>query len=377
MYSLLFQTSAACSGETAARSSQALLTGATQSTLARGLSRVGRLACFGVALSSAVGCGNDDGGTVPLADSGSLTALSDTNIGIPTTVAVADGVAWVTESQFDRFPAFNPTGAPPPAPFRIVGIPLDGGDALEIALPDSFYPEGITATKGGRLFIGSVQTGNIWTVEAGGDTAEPFVTSLKPSIIGMTVSRDGNTVWACNTDLSATPPAGTVVGVDITDGAVVALHSLPPSAAGSFCNDLIMSPNGALWVTESFGGRLFRIAPEDLLVDGDATVWLEDAQLTGPAAGTFGANGLALLGGQLFIANTDRRALLSIDPTLEAPTGQDLIPVRLTAAGAPYLLVRPDGITALPGSSTDLLVVENGLRTEGGKRLVRVSIDRL
>src|SRR5688572_7400934 len=51
------------------------------------------------ALVGALGCGNDDDsgdgpGTVALADSGSVAELTN-EIGIPTTVAVANGVAWV------------------------------------------------------------------------------------------------------------------------------------------------------------------------------------------------------------------------------------------------------------------------------------------
>src|SRR6188474_2932488 len=69
--------------------------------------RLRRAACALALLGSVFGCGSDDdAGTVALADSGSLTALTNA-MKIPTTVAVRDGVAWVAESQFDQYPPFN------------------------------------------------------------------------------------------------------------------------------------------------------------------------------------------------------------------------------------------------------------------------------
>lgn len=329
------------------------------------------------ALSGAIACsGDDDGGSVALADSGVVAELT-TEIGIPTTVAVTGDVAWVVESQFDRYAPFNGVGEP--APFRLIGLELDGTAYSEIALPPAdFFPEGIATTQGGRLFVGSVNTGDIYTVAPGATEAEPFTSELAPATVGMTVGIDNATLWLCNTNMGATPPTAAVIGLNISDRGRVGTHELPTSDAGSFCNDLVMSPDGALWITESFGGRIFRIAPENLSVDNSAEVWLQDENLARPTDITFGVNGITLLGGRLYTVVTDRAALFSIDPTLENPTGDDLRLVRLTDRdGEPFPLTRPDGITAVPDSNTDILVVENGLGVEGrGKKLLRVRLDR-
>lgn len=332
------------------------------------------------ALLGSIACSSDDdgGGTVALADSGVVAQLTQGEIGIPTTVAVADGVAWMVESQFDRYEPFVGPNMGAPAPFRLIGLQLNGNTYSEIPLPAQFFPEGIAATKGGRLFVGSVRTGSIYTVAPGANEAEIFSSDLAPSTIGMTVGNDNQTLWVCNTNLAVTPPTALVIGLGISDRARVGTHELPVSDAGSFCNDLVMSPDGALWITESFGGRIFRIAPENLGVDNSAEVWLQDENLTGPTAGSFGANGITLLGGRLYTVVTDRAALFSIDPTIENPTGDDLRLVSLTdLEGGKVTLVRPDGITAVPGSSTDMLIVENGLGTDGGKQLLRARLDRL
>jgi len=330
------------------------------------------------ALIGAVACSSDDdGGTVALADSGVVARLTDGEIGIPTTVAVADGVAWIVESQFDRYEPFVGPGAGEPAPFRLIGLQLNGNTYSEISLPPQFFPEGIAATRGGRLFVGSVRTGAIYMVPAGSDQYEIFSSELRPSTIGMTVSRDNQTLWLCSTDtVNAT---GLVIGLGISDRARVGTHELPVSDAGSFCNDLAMSPDGALWITESFGGRIFRIAPENLSVDNSAEVWLEDEQLARPMPGQFGVNGITILGDTLYVVVTDPGALFGIDMTLENPTGNDLREVDLfDRNGDQITLARPDGITAIPDSNTDILIVENGLGVaDAGKQLLRARLDRL
>lgn len=339
--------------------------------------RFGATGILGVAaLLGALGCGNDDGdgggggGTVALADSGSLAELTN-EIGIPTTVAVANNVAWVVESQFDRYAPFMGTGTP--APFRLIGVSLDPAPTYsEIALPANFFPEGITTTAGGRLFVGSVSTGNIYTVDPGGTEANLFSEDLAPSTIGMTVGNDNASLWICSTNTAATPQAGIVIGMAIADRARLATHVLPAGDTGSFCNDLVMSPDGALWVTESINGRIYRIAPDQLYTDNSADVWLEDELLRAPMAGGFGTNGITLLSGRLYTVVTDRGQMFAIDPALTAPTGADLKPIELGSA-----LVRPDGITRVPGSATDILIVENGLNAQGGKKLLRARLDRL
>jgi hypothetical protein len=341
--------------------------------VSRGLACVtALLAAFGVA------CGEDDDGggdgdTVALADSASLQALT-TEIGIPTTVAVTDGVAWVVESQFDRYAPFG--GTEPPSPFRLIGVTLSNGDLDTIPLPDNFFPEGIAVTPGGRIYVGSVATGAIYTIAANTAVAAPFVETLAPSTVGMTVDADGRTLWVCSSNTTATPPTGAVIGLDIATGERVGTHTLEPSANGAFCNDMVQNrADGSLWVTESFGGRIFRIAGDDLTSDNRAEIWLEDDALAPPMPGQFGVNGITLLGGQLFVVVTDRGTLLSIDPSLEAPSGDDLRELSLSLDDDDGVeLVRPDGITAVPGSSTDILIVENGLQTDGGKRLLRARV---
>jgi hypothetical protein len=337
-----------------------------------------RAASLIVLIAGANACSDgDDADTVALADSGSITSLIEGELGIPTTVAVRDGVAWVAESQFDNYIPFAGDAAGTPGPFRLIGIPLASTTPQQIALPDNFFPEGVTS-KGGYLFVGSVADGSILQVAPNTTTTQPFLPAdaLDASVIGLTVSNDGLMLWACNTDPAAA--TGAVVGITLADFQVQVRHELPPAgAAGAFCNDLLMSPDGALWITESFGGRLFRIEQDDLMIANSADIWLQApklAGLNGPEAGVFGVNGLTLTAGRLFVVNSASGGLFSIDPGLETPTDDDLLRVRLTeGVGGPAIaLAGADGITAI--SDTRLLIVENGFGVQGGKRLVQADL---
>ena len=343
--------------------------------------RLRRVACALAVLSSALGCGSDDddADTVALADSGSLTALT-TSMEIPTSVTVRDGIAWVAESQLDQYPPFN-GGVGTPGPFRLVGVPLAGGAPQRIDLPANYFPESVTVSAANRMYVGSVADGAIYTVDPGGLEAREFLpagTLDKPSVLGLAVSADVKILWVCNT-VSSPPqgelPSADLVGIDTSTRQIVATHQLPNSTVGSFCSDVVVAPNGNLWVTESFGGRLFRIPAAEALTNSAATPWLQADQLAGPmgpAVNSFGVNGLALLGGRLFVVNSFRGILLSIDPTLAAPVADDLRHVAVQEGGAEVLLSNPDGITAQGESG--ILIAENGYGLPGGKRLVRVDL---
>lgn len=351
-------------------------------------SRLGWMGTLAAVLSLGVvtGCSddNDSPGTVSLADSGTLAALtppatSRDALQIPTTVTVTQGLAWVAESQFNHYEPFMGDGMP--RDFRLVGYPLAEGSQIEyIELPADFYPEGVTSSRNGRLYVGSVANGSIYTVGPDVFDAVPFVLPavLGGSVFGMTISQDQKTLFAC---LGAADGAR-LIGIDIATATLAVSHELPPVSADipSFCNDVIMSPNGNLWVTESFGGRLFRIPAENVLTDDSAEVWLEAPTLAGPngpADQSFGVNGLTLVSGQLYLANTDRGTLWKIDPSLAEPTEDDLVRISLTKPDeeTESALAKPDGILAI--KPNQLLIVENGLGLPNGKQVWVATIAKL
>lgn len=216
-------------------------------------------------------------------------------------------------------------------------------DATEVALAgDAFYPEGVALDADGALLVGSLTSGEIARAEPCGE-----LTTLVPASGAATVGLliDGDTLWACESDLSfAAPPA--VVGYDLETGAELERHPLP--AAGSFCNDLALDADGALLATDSTGAAIYRL-------DGELELFAADPIFeVGP--GEFGLNGIAAIGGDVYATNFAAGQLLRIRGGA----------VKVIELDRP--LAAPDGLEVLDGG--DLLVVEGN----AGK-LSRIAID--
>jgi hypothetical protein len=279
----------------------------------------------------------------------------------PTTGAIRDGRAWVAIGQLtslfgDRKPVL---------PFRVLSMPLAGGPIADsVELPGDYYPEGVTTSRDGTLYVGSIALGVVSKVAPDSTKAEPVVTKAgtRRGVIGLTVDETRGLLWFCDSDptLPDAEKAGELVGVKLADASEVARHELPKtSATAPFCNDVIVSPDGALWITDSAVGRLLRVAPEHALDGTPAETWLAAGPLGPPESGGHGVNGLEWLDGTLVVSNVGRGTLTALDPaSTEADRGAR--PIALTKDGQPETLCSPDGLARLPGSNDEIVVVENG-----------------
>jgi hypothetical protein len=137
----------------------------------------------------------------------------------------------------------------------------------------------------------------------------------------------------------------------------------------TFCNDVIVSPAGVIFVTDS-GGRVFRIAAANFDTANSAEVWLADPAISPPPGG-FGANGIDLVGDDLIIASN---GLIAVDSTSTNPAST-LRVLSLTENGAAATLCGPDGLQTVPGSTNQIVVVENGACMAARERVVRVTLD--
>ena len=325
-------------------------------------------------------CSDDNGDdAVVLADTGTVTVLADSGFNVPTTVAVRGSNAWVPQGQLNHYVGMD-TATPPTMPFMVASVPLTGGGvgSPAISLPgtDPLYPEGIAAATDGTLYVGSMKTGKVFKVAAGGTAATQFVLDgvLKRGNLGLEVDSARGLLWACDSDPGEMMAGGDIVGIKLADGTESVRHAMSPT---SLCNDLIVDPSGNVWATDSFGGNIYRIASADALKANSAKVWLNDPKITPPMGG-FGANGIALVSGKLFISVTasstitvpEAGLLVSADPAAATPS---LTVVNLTEGGAPAKLSGPDGIEAL--SETELLIVENGFIPPNKARLIKATFD--
>ncbi|HWO08815.1 MAG TPA: hypothetical protein VNN80_05025 [Polyangiaceae bacterium] len=297
----------------------------------------------------------------------------------PTTAAFRGQRLWVAIGQLS---ALFEAGKTPVLPFAARSFELATGtpaaDTVELPGAD-YYPEGIAAASDGSLYIGSIMQGVISKVAPGTTVATPFVTRgvARRGVIGVTVDAARQLLWFCdsNPKLEEARKAGELVGVRLSDGTEVARHVLPPlDGKAPFCNDTIVSPDGALWITESAGGRVFRVPANAALTSGTAEAWVTGGEVGPPPSGGSGANGLEWVDGTLIVANVGRGTLVALDPASTEPSrGARVIALR-DAAGAPVTLCSPDGLERVPGSPNALIVVENGGCPSKAPRIAEVAL---
>lgn len=324
---------------------------------------------------------------------GTVTQLSaDAALLFPTTAAFrgSDDV-FVVNGQL------NALQGTPALPFTVVSIPLAGGPINNtINLPgNNFFPEGIAAAADGTLYVGSTQQHTIVRVPPNTTTpdATPFMAAgiAERGVIGLEVDAAHSLLWFCDSN-PAGPGGAALVGVDLANGTEAVRHSVAnpgssnadagvdagPDAgdAGAtagptaFCNDVVVQSTGNVFFTDS-SGRIFRIPSASVRTPNSAQVWLEGPSVAPAMPGGFGANGLAFVGDQLVIANTDR--LIAVDPNSNN-AASTVRSIALTENGSAVALCGPDGVETVPSSTTDLIVVENGSCAAARDRVVRVSL---
>ena len=300
----------------------------------------------------------------------------------PTTAAFRGQDLWIAIGQLSVL--FGSDGAKPALPFAALSLPLAGGalGAQKIALPGpDYYPEGTAAAADGTLYIGSIMQGRIVKVPAGSTEALSFVSkpTVKRGVIGLTVDAERQLLWFCdsNPKLEDAKKAGELVGVQLAGAKEVVRHALPPAEGKApFCNDVIVSPDGALWVTDSAVGRVFRVPAEQALQPNSAAVWAAGDEVRPPVSGVgSGANGLDWIEGKLVVANVGRGTLVQLDPNSPDPgRGAQLIALTDPQTQAPASLCSPDGVERVPGSKDKLVVVENGGCPAKLPRIIEVTL---
>lgn len=201
------------------------------------------------------------------------------------------------------------------------------GDGL--TLPgDAFYPEGIALGPDGEIAVTSVATGHIVRFLAG-QTRDPE-TLVAPggdvvNGVGIRYDADAGLYWVCSNDLSgASVPA--LLGIDPEDGSTEVRHTFP---AGSFCNDILVTPNNDVYVSDSFAHRIWSVAAgARRTADSLAVLSEESAFGEGANAGDFTLNGMALDGDALYVVRSSTGQLWRVpiagDGTAEAAVEIDL-----------------------------------------------------
>src|SRR5580698_2501816 len=207
-------------------------------------------------------------------------------------------------------------------------------------------PESLTIAPGGVLIVGSASSPFVYRVKPGSTTAEKFidVSSEPPGtfFFGMLADASTNTLWTCQlTPVPNTNPPQRHTALrsfDLTTGTPKVRWNLPGDS--NVCNDFAIGPDKALYITDTFPGRIFRLAPGA----STAELYLEHRTLAG-------VDGITFLDGVLYVNNVVYNKLYRIPVDANGKPGASVdIWIDQPIKG-------PDGMRASNGK---LFVAENG-----------------
>lgn len=235
-------------------------------------------------------------------------------------------------------------------------VVLAGGHVeLVIDYDPPFLPEGIAVDKSGTLYVGMVNQSEIRMITQ--DGAESVLATLPTGgfgLLGLAVDSPGNVYAALATADGVTNGVYRVS----PDGAS---EQLPGSEAILTPNSLAFDKRGNLYVTDTLLGSVWRIPR-----DGAAELWLQDVLLEGTGNFGFGfpigANGIAYLKGEVYVANTEKGHIVRI------PVNKDGSP------GTPEILLADPDLIGVDGLTLDVhgnLYAVNFVMD----RLLRINVD--
>jgi sugar lactone lactonase YvrE len=236
----------------------------------------------------------------------------------------------------------------------------------EIALPgERAYPESITAAPDGTLYVSSPAVGGVWRIKSQTGTVEEWI---RPgafdtrSTLGVLVDSKANLLWVCSNDFSSagipgpsSVPGSFVKGFDLASGEGKISARLPGKS--TLCNDMVVGPDGSLFVTNSLAPQILKLKPGSNQLE----VWLENPEFEQPPQGAPGLDGIAFGGdGNLYVNTFANGSFFRIEV-------KDGTPGKITKLNASRPLKLPDGLRSTGG--------ETFVMAEGGGSADRVTVD--
>lgn len=230
---------------------------------------------------------------------------------------------------------------------KVESIPVPGARA---------FPESITSTSEGFLFVGRVGDGGIVRVKPRTAESTVFVqpgAAGSRSILGVFADEASSTLWACSNDLSALggPAAGSdtgseLKGFDLKTGLGKRSVSLPGSHA--FCNDITVDAQGSVYITDSAHPTILKLSPHATTFE----VFAQDSAFAPPQGGA-GLDGIAFgSDGNLYVTTYTAGELVRVE-VKDGRAGHVT-----TLSGARHLKL-PDALRPL-GNDSFLLIEGSG-----------------
>jgi sugar lactone lactonase YvrE len=216
----------------------------------------------------------------------------------------------------------------------LVAAPMPLGQGREILIHDEkSAPESLTISSGGDVIVGSASSPVIYIVRKGGNSAEPLIdlTAEGPAmILGVLADKESGRLWSCYLTRGPKGFRSSLRGFDITSRKEILRWDFPGES--STCNDITLGPDRALYVSDTNGGKIYRLRP-----GGDtADLFMENRLL-------FGVDGITFLDGVLYVNNVFFSKLYRI-PVDEAGKPGDPVDIWMDAP-----VKGPDGMRASHG----------------------------
>jgi hypothetical protein len=230
---------------------------------------------------------------------------------------------------------------------KVESIPIPGTKA---------FPESITSTTDGTLYVGRVGDGGIVRIKPRTAESTIFVqpgASGSRSILGVFADEVSSTLWACSNDLSALggpatsrDTASALKGFDLKTGDGKRSVLLPGSHA--FCNDIEVDAKGSVYVTDSANPTILKLSPGATTFE----VFARDSAFSPPQGG-FGLDGIAFgSDGNLYVTTYTVGELVRVE-VKDGRAG------RVTTLSGTHHLKFPDALRAF-GDNSFLLIEGSG-----------------
>jgi streptogramin lyase len=181
----------------------------------------------------------------------------------------------------------------------LLGIASAGMTCAETApvgVPDKSFPESVTSTRDGTLYVGSFNLGGVLKIDPDGK-ATPLVksgTSGTRSTLGVLADERSGTLYVCSNDLSGIGVSGPsetkgawLTTFDLKSGAQKSSLALPDPK--SLCNDIVVGADGTAYMSDSFAPNIYSFKPGAAALE----VWATHPLLE-PAKDGVGLDGIAI-----------------------------------------------------------------------------------
>jgi hypothetical protein len=224
--------------------------------------------------------------------------------------------------------------------YALIASAANAATVATVSVPEKSQPESITLAPNGDLILGSASSAKIYRAKKGSDKAEVFIDVSADgagTFLGVLADVSSDTLWACQI-YTGNPTRSALRGFALKTGAAKFRWELPGEK--TLCNDFVVGPDKALYISDTLGGKIWRLKPGAAAPE----VLSDDRSL-------YGIDGITFIGDTLYENNVIFNKLYRVPMDAAGKAGK---PVDIWMDKP---VKGPDGMRAANGK---LFLTENG-----------------